>query len=80
MAREAARAHTVTGSSGQPVTRYFCPACGSPLWSEPAAFAGRAFVKAGAFDEDPGLPVARAIWTDSAPEWHPAAPAEHARG
>lgn len=62
--------HSITGDSGKPVHRYFCSACGSPLWSEPEAYPDRAFVKVGAFDRDPGLMPLRSAHTGSAPDWH----------
>ena len=65
-----AAVHTVTGSSGHPVHRYFCAKCGSPLWSLPEAYPDRAFVKVGAFDQDPGLGPKRAFFATSAPPWH----------
>lgn len=59
---------TKNGDAGGSITRHFCPACGSPLFTHNAG-APTAYVKAGAFD-DPALvrPVLE-IWTDSQVAW-----------
>ncbi len=66
----APRAYTIPGSSGAPVSRYFCETCGAPTHSTPEAFAGTVYIKVGAFDEDPGYRSEAAIWCASAPAWH----------
>lgn len=60
--------HTKSGDAGTPITRHFCPACGSPLFTHTPGTA-TAFVKAGALD-DPALvrPVLE-IWTQSQVPW-----------
>lgn len=60
---------TKNGDSGRPVTRCFCPDCGSPLYTLPPLHPELIFVKAGSFD-DPGQvrPVQQA-WTASAVPW-----------
>ncbi|MDG2336235.1 MAG: GFA family protein [Myxococcota bacterium] len=67
------RSYSVTGSSGQSVTRSFCPDCGSPLWSEVEVFPGFRFVKAGAFDDASWIEPASSYWGDSAQPWAPPA-------
>ena len=55
--------------SGNRMHRRFCPACGTPLFSEAEARPHLVFVRAGTFD-DPNLArPAMTIWTASAPEW-----------
>ncbi len=64
-----AKAFAKKGDSGKIALRYFCPDCGTPLWSEPAdqpLFP----VKLGAFDHGHGLVPAMHIFTASAPAWH----------
>jgi hypothetical protein len=64
-----ARAFAKTGDSGREALRYFCPDCGTPLWSEPQ---GQPFnpVKLGAFDDSSDLAPMMHIYTSSAPAWH----------
>ncbi|MDE0885697.1 MAG: GFA family protein [Myxococcota bacterium] len=68
-----ARSYPVMGSSGQSVTRSFCPDCGSPLWSEVEVLPGFRFVKAGAFDDASWLEPTSSYWGDSAQPWAPPA-------
>ncbi|PIE07173.1 MAG: hypothetical protein CSA74_08580 [Rhodobacterales bacterium] len=67
--RGAAKAYVAKGGSGKDVRRWFCPDCGTPLWSEPA---DQPFytVKLGAFDGQDLVPAMH-VFTASAPEWHP---------
>ena len=64
-----ARGFRVTGDSGKGVTRFFCPDCGSPLWSEVEVMPGFRFVKAGALDEAAWLVPVSSYWGDSAQPW-----------
>jgi hypothetical protein len=57
------------GASGQPVTRRFCPRCGSPMFTEGAAFAGVSFVKAPTLDDSSWIEPKLHIWCDSAQPW-----------
>ncbi|SLN18699.1 Glutathione-dependent formaldehyde-activating enzyme [Roseovarius litorisediminis] len=61
---------TVTGDSGEDVTRRFCPDCGAQLYSELGKYPDLLAVKVGVWDTDPGFAPAAAIWTESAPDWH----------
>lgn len=55
--------------SGNRMSRGFCPECGTPIFSKPAAQFPFVIVRAGALD-DPGLIAPQAtIWTDMAPDW-----------
>ncbi|BBK42298.1 aldehyde-activating protein [Allostella vacuolata] len=58
-----------TADSGRTMRRRFCPACGTPLFSESLDQPDFMVVRAGALD-DPGLGRPQAsIWTASAPAW-----------
>jgi hypothetical protein len=59
---------TKTSDAGRPITRHFCPTCGSPLFTHNAG-APPAFVKAGAFDDPALVRPAVEIWTDSQVPW-----------
>jgi hypothetical protein len=55
--------------SGQPVIRYFCRNCGSPIKSEVAAAPAMDFIKAGTLDDVSWLAPQVAVWCDSAQPW-----------
>lgn len=57
------------GDSGQPVTRRFCPDCGSPIMGEVAAASGLEWLKAGTLDDPSWLRPQMNIWCDSAQPW-----------
>jgi len=58
-----------TGDSGGAVDRWFCPACGSPIYSALPASPGQVFIKAGTLD-DPSILAPRVhVWCDSAWPW-----------
>jgi hypothetical protein len=61
--------YACTADSGNSMRRRFCPACGTPVFSEAEARPHLIFIRAGALD-DPELarPVAT-IWTGAAPSW-----------
>jgi hypothetical protein len=63
------KAYEALGTSGLPTIRRFCPQCGSPLFTEAAAFAGTTFVKAGSLDEPSWIEPKLHIWCDSAQPW-----------
>jgi len=59
----------IVSDSGNRMRRRFCPACGTPLFSEAEARPHLIFVRVGTFD-DPGLArPALTMWTASAPNW-----------
>ena len=60
--------YSTTGDSGNPVHRYFCEHCGSPLFSEPDV-APIFVVKAGSLDDPSWLKVSGALYTRSAQPW-----------
>ncbi|MFO1070335.1 MAG: GFA family protein [Geminicoccaceae bacterium] len=45
------RGHTVTGGSGLPTTRFFCPTCGSQLYGRPDAAPDHYTLYAGSLDD-----------------------------
>jgi len=58
-----------TGDTGQPVDRYFCGNCGSPILTRAAAFAGLALVKAGTLDDVSWLDPKVEVYADRAVGW-----------
>ena len=63
------RSYTTTSDAGKPITRHFCPACGSPLFTLTPG-GPTAFVKAGAFDDPAVVRPTVEIWTRSAVSWN----------
>ena len=55
--------------SGNRVHRRFCPACGTPLFSEAEVRPHLIFVRVGTFDDPDLAKPAMTIWTASAPSW-----------
>ena len=55
--------------SGAVMHRRFCPACGTPLFSEAEARPHLIIVRAGALDDPRAVRPQAAIWTASAPDW-----------
>lgn len=62
------RSYTKTSDAGKPITRHFCPACGSPLFTR-SPDGPTAYVKAGAFDDPSVVTPTVEIWTRSAVSW-----------
>ena len=57
------------GESGQPVTRRFCPECGSAIVSDVAATPDLAWIKAGTMDDTSWFQPQMHIWCESAQPW-----------
>ncbi|MDB5431588.1 MAG: aldehyde-activating protein [Caulobacter sp.] len=57
------------GDSGAVVYRRFCPECGSPILSQPAAMAGIVFLKAGTLDDTSWLDPKVHVWAKSKQAW-----------
>ena len=55
--------------SGNAMSRGFCPACGTPLFSKADARPHLLMGRAGALDAPELLPPQGPIWTDEAPAW-----------
>jgi hypothetical protein len=60
---------TKQGDSGRPVTRYFCPDCGSPLYTQPPLHPDAVFLKAGSLDDPSVVHPERQAWTRSKVSW-----------
>jgi len=65
-----AKGFTSTGGSGQPMTRYFCPTCGTPLYTSLSGRPDVIVLKAGTIDDQQGLKVVARIWSSSTEPWH----------
>ena len=63
------KAYSKAADSGRGVTRFFCPNCGSPLYSEVEAMPGLKFFKMGAFDETGPYTPSAAFYAKSAKPW-----------
>ena len=57
------------GDSGQPVTRSFCPDCGSPVVSYVEAAPELEWIKAGTLDDPSWFEPQMNIWCGSAQPW-----------
>jgi len=55
--------------SGNPMSRRFCPQCGTHLFSSSTARPHLTFVRAGSLDDPELARPAMTIWTSSAPSW-----------
>jgi hypothetical protein len=56
-------------ASGNTLTSYFCPACGSHVYCQSSAFLWRKTVRFGVIEEPHGLRPDTAIWLSEAPAW-----------
>jgi hypothetical protein len=63
------KGYAKTGSSGNLITREFCPECGSPLFTRSAAHPQLVFVKAGSIDDPAKVKPTHQIWTEMAVPW-----------
>ena len=63
------RAFTVTGESGQPYTRHFCPTCGSLVFGVSPGRPGMINVTAGSLDDASAFEPQFSIYTRSRPAW-----------
>ncbi len=61
--------HIKTADSGNAVTRRFCPACGSQLFSDSTGRPGLTVVRLGTLDDPSASKPTANIWTASAPAW-----------
>jgi len=68
VAGEPAR-HDATADSGHTISRFFCAACGSQLWSSTTADETIVSVKAGAVDDDLAIEPTLEIWVKSRVPW-----------
>jgi hypothetical protein len=63
--------YETVGESGQPVTRRFCPECGSGVVSYVAAMPDLQWVKAGTLDDASWFVPQMHMWTSTAQPWVP---------
>ncbi|MDX6699328.1 MAG: hypothetical protein QOE65_2725 [Solirubrobacteraceae bacterium] len=62
--------HTTVGDDhGEAVQRFFCPGCGSPIYSLSPAAPGLALIKSGTLDDTSWLQPQVEIWGSSAQPW-----------
>ena len=55
--------------SGNVMHRWFCPTCGTPMFSEAEARPHLIFVRAGTLDDPEVAKPSATIWTEQAPSW-----------
>ncbi len=67
--RGVSKLFTAKGSAGLSVERYFCPECGTPLYSRLAEMPDVVFLKTGSFDDPNVVPPRGHIWCDSMLSW-----------
>lgn len=63
------RPHSYVAASGNTLTQWFCPSCGSPVYAQSSARPQFRTIRLGTLDEPHGLRPQVAIWTDEAPGW-----------
>lgn len=61
--------HDKTADSGNTVTRRFCPACGTHLFSDSTGRPGLTVVRLGTLDDPSSVKPTAVIWSASAPSW-----------
>jgi hypothetical protein len=61
--------HQKTADSGNTVTRRFCPACGTQLFSDSTGRPGITVVRLGTLDDPSSITPTANIWSASAPAW-----------
>jgi hypothetical protein len=62
-------AHAKSADSGTVLTRYFCPNCGSPLFTASEENLDAIFVKAGTLDQPEHVQIERQAWVSSRVSW-----------
>ena len=68
---EVATYEDMSGSSGQPMYRRFCPKCGSSLYGGGPAYGPLYFIKAGTLDDPGWVKPETHIWTSEKLDWTP---------
>jgi len=63
------RRYESAADSGNMMQRTFCPACGTPMFSESAGRPNLIVVRAGTLDDPSIAKPEMIIWTSSAPAW-----------
>jgi hypothetical protein len=62
-------AYQKAADSGNMVTRRFCPACGTQLFSDSTGRPGLTVVRLGTLDEPSAIRPTANIWSASGPDW-----------
>jgi hypothetical protein len=63
------RSFTKRGGSGIDLSRYFCPECGSPIYTSSPRHPDFIYIKAGSLDDPTLVTPAYQIWTNSRVPW-----------
>ncbi len=63
------KSYTQSGGSGSPVTRAFCPKCGTTLYSEPSVMSGSKLIRIGTLDDASGIMPGMAIFGAKVSDW-----------
>jgi hypothetical protein len=63
------KGYTKIADSGNPITREFCPECGSPLFTRAEMCPGTVWIKAGSLDEPELIRPTHQTWTQMAVSW-----------
>ena len=63
------KTYTKNGDSGQPISRMFCPECGSGIMDEAALMPDMAMLNVGTLDDASWVKPASQIYCDSAQPW-----------
>ena len=63
------KGYTTIADSGNPITREFCPECGSPLFTRAKACPDRVWIKAGSLDEPELIQPTHQSWIGKALPW-----------
>ena len=63
------KAYTTIADSGNPITREFCPECGSPLFTRAEVCPGMVWIKAGSLDEPELVRPTHQSWVEMAVTW-----------
>ena len=66
---EVLKSYADTGDSGQPVHRFFCGECGSPLFAKPESYAIIVSLRAVTLDVRHDEPPVFAVYADNIPAW-----------
>jgi len=61
--------HTLTSNAGNPVTRVFCPSCGSPILGRNSGLEGYVTISLGTFDDSSEFEPAVAIFARNRRPW-----------
>ena len=63
------KGYTTIADSGNPITRQFCPKCGSPLFTKAEVCPDRVWIKAGSLDEPELIKPTHQSWIGKAVPW-----------